>query len=130
MAVVVLDVDEQDANKLTTPGDQEVVQALLAHGADPALGDGVGVGSLDRRANDLGTEPPPDIVEGPGELAVTVAEQEPPGEASSSSTATRLRACWATQAPVGLAVTPARCTRRSCSWMKNSRRSNTVSTVR
>jgi hypothetical protein len=39
MAVVVLDVDEQDANKLTTPGD------------------GVGVGSLDRRANDLGTEP-------------------------------------------------------------------------
>jgi hypothetical protein len=53
--------------------------------------------------------------------------------ASSSSAATRLRACWTTQAPVGCAVTPARRTRRLWSSMTNStynRRKNTVSTVK
>jgi hypothetical protein len=53
MAVVVLDVEVQDANKLPAPCDQEVVQALLAHSADPALGEGVGVRSLDRCVDDL-----------------------------------------------------------------------------
>jgi hypothetical protein len=45
----------------------------------------------------------------------------------------RLRACCTTQAPSGWAVTPARCTRRLSSSMKNStysRRSQTVSTVK
>jgi hypothetical protein len=50
MAVVVLDVRAQDAKKLATPGDQEMVQALPAYRADPALGNGVGVRRLDRRA--------------------------------------------------------------------------------
>ena len=76
MAVVVLDVEVQDATKLPPPGDQEVVQALLADGANPALGDGVGVGGLDRRADDLGAELVPDVVEGSGELAVAVVDQE------------------------------------------------------
>jgi hypothetical protein len=77
MAVVVLDVDVQDANQLPAPYDQEMVQALLAHGADPALGDGVSVRRLDRRTDDLGTDRASDVVEGPGELAVTVTDQEP-----------------------------------------------------
>jgi hypothetical protein len=79
MAVVVLDVEVQDAKKLPTPSDQEVVQALPAHGADPALGDGAGVRGLDRSADDLGADRVPDVIEGPGELAVTVADQEPGG---------------------------------------------------
>ena len=44
-----------------------------------------------------------------------------------------MRACWVTQAALGLAVTPARWTRRVPSSMKNntySRRSQTVSTVK
>src|SRR6266487_2412516 len=107
-----------------------MVQAFPAHGANPALGDGDGVRRLDRRKDDLGTDCAPDV-EGPGEPAVTVTDQEPDG-ASSSSAATRLRACWATHAPVGFAGTPARCTRRLCRWMNStySRRRNTVSTVR
>src|SRR6266540_1997833 len=51
----------------------------------------------------------------------------------SPSISSRLRACWATQAPSGWAVTPARQTRRVSSSMKNStynRRSHTVSTVK
>jgi len=77
MAVVVLDVAVEDAEEVPAPGDQEMVQALPAHGANPALGDGVGVRSLDRRANDLRTDRAPEVIEGPGALAVTVAEQEP-----------------------------------------------------
>jgi hypothetical protein len=79
MAVVVLDIEVQDAKKLPTPSDQEMVPALPAHGADPALGDGVSVRGLDRRADDLSAEPVPEVVEGSGELAVTVADQEPDG---------------------------------------------------
>jgi len=79
MAVVVLDIEVQDVKKLPPPGDQEVVQALLAYGANPALGDGVGVGGLDRRHDDLGADRAPDVVEGSGELAVSVVDQEPDG---------------------------------------------------
>jgi hypothetical protein len=56
----VLDIEVQDANKLPTTCDQEMVQALLAHGANPALGDGVSVRRLDRRQDDLGTDRTPD----------------------------------------------------------------------
>jgi hypothetical protein len=56
-----------------------MVQALPAHGTDPALGDGIGVRRLNRCEDDLCTDRAPDVIEGPGELAVTVAEQEPDG---------------------------------------------------
>jgi hypothetical protein len=59
MAVVVLDIDVQDVKKLPTPYDQEMVQALLAYGANPALGDGVSVRGLDRvdaRKSTVGSE--------------------------------------------------------------------------
>jgi hypothetical protein len=79
MAVVVLDVEVQDVKKLPPPGDQEVVQALPAHGANPALGDGIGVWRLNRCEDDLGADRAPDVVEGSGELAVSVVDQEPDG---------------------------------------------------
>jgi hypothetical protein len=77
MAVVVPDVAVEDAKEVQAAGDQEMVQAFPAHGANPPLGDGVGVRGLDRRANDDGTDRAPEVIEGPGELAVAVAEQEP-----------------------------------------------------
>jgi hypothetical protein len=79
MAVVVLDRVMEDARQLPSAGDQEMVQALPAHGANPALGDGVGVGRRDGCGDDLGTGRAPDVIEGPGELAVAVADQEPGG---------------------------------------------------
>jgi hypothetical protein len=101
MAVVVLDVAVQDATKLPTPGDQELVQALPAHGADPALGVGVGVGGLDRCQDALGTHRTPDVVEGPGELAVAVTDREPDDRGRLIRHGDEAAACWATQAPVG-----------------------------
>jgi hypothetical protein len=76
MAVVVLDVAVEDAKEVPAAGDQEMVQAFPAHSADPALGDGVGVRRLDRCAEDLGADRAPEVIEGSGELAVAVAEQE------------------------------------------------------
>jgi hypothetical protein len=52
--VVMLNVASQDANELVATDDQQLVQALPAHRADPALGDRVGVGRLHRCADDLG----------------------------------------------------------------------------
>jgi hypothetical protein len=112
MAVFVLDVVVEDVKEVTAAGDQEMVQALPAQGTDPALGDGVGVRRLDRYADDLGADRAPEVIEGPGELAVAVAEQEPDGGGLLVKRDGQVAACWATQAPVGLAVTPARWTRR------------------
>ena len=66
MAVVVLDVAVEDAKEVAAAGDQEMVQALPAHGANPALGDGIGVGRLDRCADDLDADRTPEIVEDAG----------------------------------------------------------------
>ena len=55
-------------------GDQEMVQAFPAHGANPPLGNGVGVRGLDRRTDDLRTDRAPEVIEGPGELALAVAQ--------------------------------------------------------
>ena len=77
MAVVVPDVAVEDAKEVQAAGDQEMVQAFPAHGSNPALGNGVGVRGLDRRTDDLGTDRAPEVIEGSGEPAVAVAEQEP-----------------------------------------------------
>jgi hypothetical protein len=110
MAVVVLDIEVQDVKKLPPPGDQEVVQALLAYGANPALGDGVGVGGLDRRQDDLGADRAPDVVEGSGELAVAVVDQEPDCRGIVFEGDEEVTGLLGDPRTVGLAVTPARCT--------------------
>ena len=43
--VVMLDIGPQDTEKLLAADDQQLVQALPADRADPALGDGIGVGA-------------------------------------------------------------------------------------
>ena len=52
-AGVMLDLGPQDTDKLLTADDQQLVQALPADRADPALGDGSGVGRRHRCADDL-----------------------------------------------------------------------------
>jgi hypothetical protein len=71
--VVALDGAVQDVKQLPAADDQEMVQALSA------FSDGVGVGRLDRRADDFGADCTPEVIEGPGELAVTVTYQESDG---------------------------------------------------
>jgi hypothetical protein len=71
------------------------------------------------------------LVAAAGELGVPIAEQQPPPPAVVPSTPSRFRAGWGTPPPSGLAVTPARWTRRLSSSMKHrtsSRPSPTVAT--
>lgn len=74
--VVMLEVAAKDTNKLLGTHDQQLVQALPADRADPALGDRVGVGRPHRCADDLGTGRAPHVIERPGELGVPVADQD------------------------------------------------------
>jgi hypothetical protein len=129
----VLDVDPQDLLKVVAPEDQQPVQALGPDRPHPALGVRVRRGCPHRRAEHLATVRAEDLVETAAELGVPVVDKEAHLPARSPSTSRRLRACWVTQRPSGLAVTPVRCTRRVSSSMKNStynRRSHTVSTVK
>jgi hypothetical protein len=74
--VEVADVDAEHVLELAAPEDQESVEALSAHAADPPLGVGVRVGRLDRRPDDLDALAADDAVEDAAELRVAVADQE------------------------------------------------------
>ena len=56
---------------------RRTVPTLAAYGADPALGDRVRPRRLRRRAHHLDPDGGEHGVEGGGELAVPIAEQEP-----------------------------------------------------
>jgi hypothetical protein len=87
----------------------------------------------DRRHHHLGTLPAEHVVEAAAELRVPIAEQEPHPAPLFAEHQQQVAGCWVTQAPSGLAVTPAKWTRRVSSSTKNStysRRSQIVSTVK
>jgi hypothetical protein len=73
--VVVLDVGLKHLLEVSSPDDQQPIQALGSHRADPALGVGVGVGCLHRRDQHLGALRPKHV-ERAGELRVSVADEE------------------------------------------------------
>jgi hypothetical protein len=120
VAVVMLDVDPKDLLEVAAAHDQQPVQALGTDSAHPALRVGVGLGRPDWGHQDFGVLRPEHVVEAAGELRVVVAEQEADLSSSLPTASNRLRACWVTQRPLGLAVTPPRCTRRVSSSIKNS----------
>ena len=76
LLVIVLHVAPKNAVKMSGTEDQQPVEAVSANRLHPALGEGVGVRSPDRRADDpnpLGCE---DIIEGARELGVAIADEE------------------------------------------------------
>ena len=77
MLVVVADVGREDSFEVPAVDDQEPVEALAADGADPPFDEGVRARRPYRcadRPDALGAE---HLVEGGGELAVAVVDQEP-----------------------------------------------------
>src|SRR6266516_3484338 len=78
LIVVVPYVLVDDSLKMTPTPEQRPVQTLLPHRPHPALRDRVGVRRLYRGLDDLGAIGGEDIIEGPSELAVPVANKEPP----------------------------------------------------
>jgi hypothetical protein len=75
--VVVLEVLLQHDCEVARPGDQKVIEAFASHSADPALSDRVRSRCSYRAANDPDVGAGEHRVEGSGELAVPVADQEP-----------------------------------------------------
>ena len=75
--VEMLHILAQHDVEMAWSGDQEVVEAFPSQGADEAFRDRVRSGCPDRRSNDLHVGADEDCIEGPGELAVPVTDQEP-----------------------------------------------------
>ena len=75
-AVVVVDVDAQDVFGVAVADDQEPVEAFGSDGSDEPLGVGVRLRRLHRRVDDPGSFAAEHLVEGSGELAVAIVDQE------------------------------------------------------
>jgi hypothetical protein len=133
MPVVVLDIDPQDLLQVASPDDQQPVQAFGADRPNPTLRVSVRIGRLHRREQHLGPSERNTSSKVRQNFASRSRSKKRTRRPRSPSTSSRFRACWATQAPSGLAVTPPRWTRRVSSSMKNStysRRSQALSTVK
>jgi hypothetical protein len=102
ISVVVRDVHLEGPLQVPPAHDQSV-QTLGANGADPPFRVGVGVGSLQRRSEHLGTLGAEHVVEPATELGVAVAKMKRTRRPRSPSASRRLRACWVIQAPSGWA---------------------------
>ena len=112
----MLDVLVEELFELSVVPDEGAVAELAADGADPAFRVGVRDRRVRRGANDRRAVAAEDVIERADELAGAVADQEPDRR---SVRIMKFRAAWVVQAPVGLRVMPARCTRRRSSSMKN-----------
>jgi len=98
--------------------DQEPVEALGADGAHEPLRVGVGLWCADRCVDRLD----PSLRNTSSKAVVNLLARSwiRNRVRSNRPVKLRLRACWVTQAPVGLVVQPARWTRRLPSSMKKS----------
>ena len=76
LVVVVPYILVEDPLKMATTPDQHPIQTLLSYRLYPPLGERVGVRRLDGRLDDLGAVGGEHVVEGTGELAVPVANEE------------------------------------------------------
>src|SRR5665213_1953991 len=119
VAVVVLDVLVDDSFEMSTTEDEHPVQAFTPDGTNEALGEGVCSGArigvrMVRMPSERNTS---------SKLVVNLVSRSRirnlTGCARWASSQDRLLACWATQAPVGCAVTPVTYARRVSSSMKN-----------
>src|SRR5713101_3908539 len=76
MAVVVIDVDAEDALELPAADDQDPVEALTPQRADEALGVRVRLRRLDRGLDDLESLAAEDLVELAAEGRVAIVDQK------------------------------------------------------
>jgi hypothetical protein len=127
------DIDPEDALELVAAEDEQPVQALAPHAADPALDARVGVRRPQRRPDHPHPLAVEDGVERAAELRVTVVDQEPRPPAAIAEVQEHVACLLRNPAAVGLLVQAMYSMRRVPMQMNTStysRRSRTVSTVR
>jgi len=98
--VEVRTVLSEDALQMALAEQRDVVQAFSAKRTHKSLDEGVCCGRKDRRADDADTSAVGDVVEGPGELAIVIAEQKPRAVAERSPNTSHL--CPITRAETSL----------------------------
>jgi hypothetical protein len=76
LSVEVVDVDAEDILELAATEDQELIEALPTHAADPVFGERVCVRRPDRCADDGDVFALEDAVEDAAELRVAIVDQE------------------------------------------------------
>jgi len=134
MLGVVPEVDPWDLLEVTAANDQQPGKALGPDGRQPTLGVGVGVGRLHRCDQNFVAFCAEHLVEAAAERRVAIADKEAhPACLVLQAQQQVVWACWVTRVVLGLAVTPARWTRRVPRSMKHKterRRGQTVSTVK
>jgi hypothetical protein len=116
LRVVVGHVGAEHVREVAAADDQHPVETLGAHRTDETFGVGVRLRRPDRRMDHPDPFATKDLVESRTELAVAVVDQEP--RPVGTPVKLRLRACWVTQAPVGLVVQPAKWILRLASSIK------------
>jgi hypothetical protein len=129
----MLDVDSKDLLQMPPPNDQQPVEALGAHGSNPAFRMGVRIGRPHGRQQHPGALRAEHVVEAAAEFRVAVAEHKAQLSSPLPEHQQQVAGLLGDPGPVGMAVTPARWTCRVSSSMKNStysRRSQMVSTVK
>jgi hypothetical protein len=119
LLVVVIDVGTQNPVEVAIACDQQPVEAFGSHGPDPALGDRVGSGRSDRRLDDLDAFGREDLVEGSGELAISVVNEETNGAGSLIERETQIAGLLDDPGRVGVGGAACQWTRRVESSMKN-----------
>ena len=68
LLVVVADIDAEDTLELAAAEDEQRIEALATHAADPALGVGVRIRRMNGRADHGDAFTPEDMVEAPPNL--------------------------------------------------------------
>ena len=76
MLVVVAGVDAEHVHELTPAEDEQAVEALATHAADPALGVGVRVRCPDGCADHRNAFALEDVIEAAVELGVAIVDEE------------------------------------------------------
>jgi len=76
--VVVLGIRAEDAPQVTPPEDEDVIDALSTDGAHPTFRDGVRLRRANWRPHHAEPVRPENLIEGAGELRVSVPEQDVP----------------------------------------------------
>jgi hypothetical protein len=108
MSVVVLDVDPQDLLKVSAADNQQPVQTLGTHRPDPPFRVSVRVRPPAGVTSIWAPSEPSTSSNARVNLASRSRSRNRSRRPHSPSTSSRLRACWVTHGPSGLAVTPAK----------------------
>jgi len=108
VVVEVCHVLDQHCGEMAAVDDQDPVEQFPAGSSDRWFGDGVGLGCPYRGARNTDALAGEHGIEHAGELAVAVPDQNPDLGCAVAEVVIKLRACCATQARRGWAVTPRR----------------------